>query len=220
MIARRTWHVGLYDDVGSITELAASLVCPITKEVFCVPVIARDGFTYEKSAMDSWHQSTARIDALRSPMTNLPMRRGYVISITMFKIAIAALKLGLLECMDTSALQRFLAIPSRAVTRQQFRTAREDLAGSLVCPVGKCVVAEPCAMEDGYIYENHSIVNTHSFVCYKKGLPFHSPITKQPMNRSSTAAYAFSNVARAALKLGLLDGKAANRLKWKVVCDC
>lgn len=35
----------------------SSITCPITKEIFCIPVIADDGFTYEKWAIDGHIQS-------------------------------------------------------------------------------------------------------------------------------------------------------------------
>ena len=42
----------------------SSITCPITKEIFCIPVIADDGFTYEKWAIDNHIQSKKE-----SPMT-------------------------------------------------------------------------------------------------------------------------------------------------------
>ncbi|CAF1690039.1 unnamed protein product, partial [Adineta ricciae] len=41
-----------------------SLICPITKQLFSVPVIADDGYTYEESAIVSWIQENHT-----SPMT-------------------------------------------------------------------------------------------------------------------------------------------------------
>ncbi|CAF3980631.1 unnamed protein product, partial [Rotaria sordida] len=45
-------------------QMADSLVCPITKELFSVPVLADDGYTYEESAIIAWIQENHT-----SPMT-------------------------------------------------------------------------------------------------------------------------------------------------------
>jgi len=47
------------------------LVCPITHQVMRDPVIAADGFRYERSAIEMWFARVA--PNVRSPMTNAPM---------------------------------------------------------------------------------------------------------------------------------------------------
>ncbi|KAM6421522.1 WD repeat, SAM and U-box domain-containing protein 1 isoform 1-T1 [Rhynochetos jubatus] len=44
-------------------------VCPITRELMKEPVIAADGYSYEKEAMENWITNKRRT----SPMTNLPL---------------------------------------------------------------------------------------------------------------------------------------------------
>ncbi|XP_072198622.1 WD repeat, SAM and U-box domain-containing protein 1 isoform X2 [Excalfactoria chinensis] len=44
-------------------------LCPITRELMKDPVIAADGYSYEKEAMENWISSNRR----SSPMTNLPL---------------------------------------------------------------------------------------------------------------------------------------------------
>ncbi|KFO85593.1 WD repeat, SAM and U-box domain-containing protein 1, partial [Buceros rhinoceros silvestris] len=44
-------------------------LCPITRELMKDPVIAADGYSYEKEAMENWISSKRR----SSPMTNLPL---------------------------------------------------------------------------------------------------------------------------------------------------
>ncbi|XP_028941465.1 WD repeat, SAM and U-box domain-containing protein 1 isoform X4 [Antrostomus carolinensis] len=44
-------------------------LCPITRELMKDPVIAADGYSYEKEAMENWLSSKRR----SSPMTNLPL---------------------------------------------------------------------------------------------------------------------------------------------------
>ncbi|XP_077176091.1 WD repeat, SAM and U-box domain-containing protein 1 [Paroedura picta] len=45
-------------------------LCPITKELMKDPVIAADGYSYEKEAMENWI-----VKRRSSPMTNLPLQR-------------------------------------------------------------------------------------------------------------------------------------------------
>lgn len=45
-------------------------LCPITHEVMKDPVIAADGYSYEREAIDSWIKTKNR----SSPMTNLPLQ--------------------------------------------------------------------------------------------------------------------------------------------------
>ena len=62
----------LVDDGGDDDEGGAppSLLCPITQEVMVEPVIASDGFTYERSAIERWLDMGAD---RRSPTTNAPL---------------------------------------------------------------------------------------------------------------------------------------------------
>eukprot|EP00193_Tetraselmis_chui_P011077 CAMPEP_0177791378 /NCGR_PEP_ID=MMETSP0491_2-20121128/23891_1 /TAXON_ID=63592 /ORGANISM="Tetraselmis chuii, Strain PLY429" /LENGTH=898 /DNA_ID=CAMNT_0019313585 /DNA_START=155 /DNA_END=2853 /DNA_ORIENTATION=+ len=46
----------------------AVFTCPITMEVFEDPVVAADGYTYERSAIIKWLRTSSK-----SPMTNMPM---------------------------------------------------------------------------------------------------------------------------------------------------
>ena len=62
----------LVDDGGDDDEGGAppSLLCPITQEVMVEPVIASDGFTYERSAIERWLDMGPD---RRSPTTNAPL---------------------------------------------------------------------------------------------------------------------------------------------------
>lgn len=55
---------------GTITEVPEEFVCPITRELFDDPVVAADGVTYERRAIERHLQMN---EAPRSPMTNLPL---------------------------------------------------------------------------------------------------------------------------------------------------
>ncbi|XP_041857271.1 WD repeat, SAM and U-box domain-containing protein 1-like isoform X2 [Melanotaenia boesemani] len=52
------------------SEAPNHFLCPITQELMKDPVIAADGFSYEREAMESWIQGKNKT----SPMTNLPLR--------------------------------------------------------------------------------------------------------------------------------------------------
>ncbi|XP_016120173.1 WD repeat, SAM and U-box domain-containing protein 1-like [Sinocyclocheilus grahami] len=45
-------------------------LCPITREIMKDPVIAADGYSYEREAIESWINTKSRT----SPMTNLPLQ--------------------------------------------------------------------------------------------------------------------------------------------------
>lgn len=58
---------------NKMTTQGDQKLCPITHQIMQEPVIAQDGFTYDKSAIQQWF--TRNPGAARSPMTNLPMGR-------------------------------------------------------------------------------------------------------------------------------------------------
>ena len=63
-------------------ELEETLRCPITQEPFKEPVMAPDGFIYERDAITTWLQRKST-----SPMTNLPMKKRLVTSKMLQNIA-------------------------------------------------------------------------------------------------------------------------------------
>ncbi|XP_046846057.1 WD repeat, SAM and U-box domain-containing protein 1-like [Xenia sp. Carnegie-2017] len=60
-------------------------LCPITREVMIDPVIAADGHSYERKAIESWMLS----GKLTSPMTNKPIKHSNLISNTTLKSVIS-----------------------------------------------------------------------------------------------------------------------------------
>lgn len=52
-------------ELMTVVERDALLTCPITHELFKDPVVAGDGFTYERAAIQRWMRRSSR-----SPMTN------------------------------------------------------------------------------------------------------------------------------------------------------
>merc|ERR1711939_537947 len=55
--------------VRNVEGIHKDLICPITLERFVDPVIARDGYVYERRAIQQWFDNNRRI----SPMTNGPL---------------------------------------------------------------------------------------------------------------------------------------------------
>ena len=54
-----------------IDEYAAKhFICPITLELMVDPVVAADGFTYERKAMENWLKCHTPVRGINSPMTN------------------------------------------------------------------------------------------------------------------------------------------------------
>ena len=65
----------------------ASLVCPITQELFEDPVIAADGFTYERPAIERWLGMGPN---RRSPTTNAPLaHRGLTANLSLASLVAA-----------------------------------------------------------------------------------------------------------------------------------
>ncbi|NXP24917.1 WSDU1 protein, partial [Scytalopus superciliaris] len=60
-------------------------LCPITRELMKDPVIAADGYSYEREAMEQWISNKRR----SSPMTNLPLHSLMLIPNRMLKMAIS-----------------------------------------------------------------------------------------------------------------------------------
>lgn len=61
------------DDEQSIAIRRSELMCPITQELLVDPVVAQDGFTYERSAILEWFNKCAASGEMTSPLTNAPL---------------------------------------------------------------------------------------------------------------------------------------------------
>ncbi len=73
---RKRRLAALCEDFERTTE---GLICPITRSTFVDPVVAEDGFTYEREAIERWLQTSSR-----SPQTNAVLRsRGVVPNIAL-----------------------------------------------------------------------------------------------------------------------------------------
>jgi chromosome segregation ATPase len=59
------------------------VVCPITHEVMTDPVVAADGFTYDKAGLDGWIGKARNKDLLTSPMTRNVMGAVYIPNIAL-----------------------------------------------------------------------------------------------------------------------------------------
>ncbi|XP_068756252.1 WD repeat, SAM and U-box domain-containing protein 1-like isoform X2 [Montipora capricornis] len=51
-------------------DIPDEFFCPITREIMCDPVIAADGYTYERASIEEWLKSGRK----SSPMTNAPLK--------------------------------------------------------------------------------------------------------------------------------------------------
>ncbi|XP_036900545.1 WD repeat, SAM and U-box domain-containing protein 1 isoform X4 [Sturnira hondurensis] len=66
------------------SEIPDEFICPITRELMQDPVIASDGYSYEKEAMENWISKKKRT----SPMTNLVLPSAVLIPNRTLKMAI------------------------------------------------------------------------------------------------------------------------------------
>ncbi|MBN3323978.1 WSDU1 protein, partial [Atractosteus spatula] len=69
----------------SVAGIPDEFLCPITREVMRDPVIASDGYSYEREAIESWISTKKR----SSPMTNLPLKSTVVTPNRTLKMAIS-----------------------------------------------------------------------------------------------------------------------------------
>ena len=61
-----------HSEEPSIVVSIAELLCPITQELFVDPVVAADGFTYERGALLAWFAKCSD-GTVTSPLTNAPL---------------------------------------------------------------------------------------------------------------------------------------------------
>jgi hypothetical protein len=67
-----TSNASEYQEEPSIVVSFAELLCPITQELFVDPVVAADGFTYERGALLAWFARCGD-GIVASPLTNAPL---------------------------------------------------------------------------------------------------------------------------------------------------
>lgn len=66
-------------DPATVPIALDTLKCPLTYELPLDPVIAEDGFVYDRESIARWILTSLRADTfLRSPLTNMPMGRGLI----------------------------------------------------------------------------------------------------------------------------------------------
>lgn len=70
-----------------IKEEMQHLLCPITQEIMTEPVVAADGHTYEKKAIEAWLYKN-----MTSPLTNLPLSTNTLIPNHLIKSLIVEYK--------------------------------------------------------------------------------------------------------------------------------
>jgi uncharacterized membrane protein YgcG len=64
------------------TCIDTDFICEVTQEIICEPMLAEDGFIYEKSVIEEWIQkSETNKISLKSPRTNMPMGKKIIYSI-------------------------------------------------------------------------------------------------------------------------------------------
>jgi hypothetical protein len=60
------------------SEPPAHLLCPITQQLMEHPVVAADGHTYERAALEAWLRSERARG--RSPLTNMPLEHARLVT--------------------------------------------------------------------------------------------------------------------------------------------
>lgn len=88
---------------ATFKELDQAIVCPLTQDVYEEPVVAMDGFTYERSAIEAYfaHQRAAG-QLLRSPMSRAVLESEVLVPNRSLK-SIVALRRAMPENIETPA---------------------------------------------------------------------------------------------------------------------
>lgn len=123
------------------------LKCPITQEILEEPVIGPDGYSYEKSAMAEWLQSSPSSigsSVWRSPYTG--------------------------EVFTDSSIRPDHTLKS---VIEQLQTIGFDInqfdPSCLLCPISKVVIRDPVVAPDGYTYEREAMETWHELQRSKAG---------------------------------------------------
>lgn len=75
-----------------------AFVCPVSHALMKDPVLARDGYSYERTCIERWIQEHSG-DILRSPSTNLPLTSADL-------LPVHTIKSGISEAVDRELLKR------------------------------------------------------------------------------------------------------------------
>lgn len=63
-----------------MSNVPESLICPITQEIFVHPVLAEDGYTYEKDAITQWIEQNGTSPVTRERLSLTRLRPNRAIS--------------------------------------------------------------------------------------------------------------------------------------------
>lgn len=61
------------EDTAIMSVPCSEFLCPITQELLVDPVVAQDGFTYERCAILEWFAKCIVVGQVTSPLTNAPL---------------------------------------------------------------------------------------------------------------------------------------------------
>ena len=97
------------------------LICPITQEIFSIPVLAPDGHTYEKAAVVRWHSNSEREDFV-SPVSNEVVEcEGVVVWVGNKTVKVRAA-----EKAERSEAKRRELCDERRTTGEEYTTKQES----------------------------------------------------------------------------------------------
>lgn len=137
---------------SSVVTFPAAFYCPITKELLQNPVVASDGISYERSALEARGDDLSKVYANR---------------------ALKSLIAETVEYKSSSSLKR-LQNSVRQFSQQLINDFHRPLSDAYYCPITLGLIHVPVIDPEGYSYEKVAIENW----IRRNGA---SPVTRQPV---------------------------------------
>jgi len=135
------------------------LKCPITKNLFIDPVIAKDGIVYEDPAI----KSHFRLNSNKSPKTK------QIIETTVEPVLLIK---SIISIMKEAAI---IDKSDGDINRKTI----DNLNNTLSCPISMELFVNPVLAKDGNVYERSSI---EQIIELRKPRPWKSPMINKPIN--------------------------------------
>ena len=167
-------------------NLNPAFLCPITKEVFEDPVVAKDGITYERSAIEKLHKFSRRKFYPNRALQTI-IKEESDSSTGMSDVSLSIRMMGLVDQEE----------PTGVLSEREVAHRLQHLRESYCCPITMSVLQVPVIDPDGNTFERdaiHQWIRTHGT----------SPITRTPL---STKQLYFNFTLACALQETITDSK-------------
>jgi len=141
-----------YSAIKIAAILTAQLKCPITHGLMVDPVIAEDGHTYERTAIEKWLKRN----------TNSPLNPSKSIKSNSL-VTIRTIQKFIQTLMESGVVdEKFVAAKKSSKNGKEDSTVKistDDMTELFICPITHGLMVDPVTAEDGHTYERSAIEN-------------------------------------------------------------